>query len=161
MNTLKVRWNQKRRIEAEEKKITRHCHVQSSVGEEFLGVEDLSTFDKLRKRVAFLRRPFRIWRMKKPKCLTKPTTRNAMKKKDIQHPIEPLSAGELREAEIWLLRRDETKAYVSRRKLLSLKNSKLAWENEDKEDVGLKIVSVISSFSVHGRRRSGTFRWTS
>jgi Cu2+-containing amine oxidase len=51
-----------------------------------------------------------------------------MKKKDIQHPIEPLSADELREAEIWLPRRDETKAYVSPRKILSLKNSKLAWE---------------------------------
>jgi Cu2+-containing amine oxidase len=93
-----------------------------------LKVEDFLTFHKWRKRVAFLRRPFRNWRLKKSKCLTKPTTRRAMKKKDIQHPIEPLSVNELREAEIWLLRRDETKAYVSRRKLLSLKNSKLAWE---------------------------------
>jgi hypothetical protein len=31
-----------------------------------------------------------------------------MKNKDIQHPIEPLSADELREAEIWLLRRDQS-----------------------------------------------------
>jgi hypothetical protein len=113
-------------IEAEKKKVTRHSHVQSSVGEELLKVEDFLTFHKWRKRVAFLRRPFRNWRLKKSKCLTKPTNRSAMKKKDIQYPIEPLSADELREAEIWLLRRDETKAYVSRRKLLSLTNSKLA-----------------------------------
>ena len=96
-------------IEAEKKKVTRHSHVQSSVGDEFLKVEDFLTFHKWRKRVAFLRRPFRNWRLKKSKYLTKPTTRRAMKKKDIQHPIEPLSADELREAEIWLLRLDETR----------------------------------------------------
>ncbi|CAB4024394.1 PREDICTED: uncharacterized protein LOC102806687, partial [Paramuricea clavata] len=73
-----------------------------------LKVEDFSTFHKLRKRVAFFRRPFRNWRLKKSKRLTKPTTRSAMKKKDIQHPIKPLSADELREAEIWLLRRDQS-----------------------------------------------------
>jgi hypothetical protein len=78
-------------IEAEKKKVTRHCHVQSSVGEEFLKIEDFLTFHKLRKRVAILRRPFRNRRLKKSKCLTKPTTRSAMKKKDIQHPIEPLT----------------------------------------------------------------------
>jgi hypothetical protein len=31
-------------IEAEKKKVTRHSHVQSSVGEEFLKVEDFLTF---------------------------------------------------------------------------------------------------------------------
>jgi hypothetical protein len=109
-------------LEPEEKLIEAE---KNSVGEEFLKVEDFSTFHKLRKRVAFLRRPFRNWRLKKSKCLTKPTTRSAMKKKDIQHPIEPLSADELREAEIWLLRQDQSICFAKEITVLEKQQSGL------------------------------------
>jgi hypothetical protein len=161
-------------IEAEKKKVTRHCHVQSSVGEEFLKVEDFSTFHKLRKRVAFLRRPFRNWRLKKSNRLTKPTTRSAMKAKHIQHPIEPLSADELREAEIWLLRRDQSICFAKEITVIEKQQTAGLGKTKTRKMLVSKSSPLypLSPVRLGGRLqrsplsydhiiRSGTFGWTS
>ena len=55
----------KRSVEAEKRKLKGQCHVQNCKAEEFLKVEHFSSFQTLRKRVAFLRRPFCNWLRKK------------------------------------------------------------------------------------------------
>lgn len=103
---------EKRSVEAEKRKLKGQCHVQNCEAEEFLKVEHFSSFQRLRKRVSFLRRPFRNWRRKKRLItLTPPTTRSSVRK-NTQQPIEPLTAGELQEAEVWILKQGKRKFFA-------------------------------------------------
>ena len=95
---------EKRSVEAEKRKLKGQCHVQNCEAEEFLKVEHFSSFQRLRKRVAFLRRPFRSWLRKKHLTTSIPPTTRSSVRKNIQQLIEPLTADELHEAEVWILK---------------------------------------------------------
>ena len=66
----------------------------------------------MRKRVAFLRRPFRSWLRKKRLTTSIPPTTRSSVRKNIQQLIEPLTADELQEAEVWILKRDQRKFFA-------------------------------------------------
>ena len=72
--------------------------------EDFLNVNDYSKFRSLQRKVAYLRRPFRNWRNKR-----KTPSFSQENKNDVGPPA--LSAAELQEAEIWLVKREQAKHF--------------------------------------------------
>ena len=69
--------------------------------DDFLIAENFSTIRSLRRRVAFVRRPFRHWRVRQGRGTPSlPTTRGSTKREQGAIVIEPLTPEELQEAEI-------------------------------------------------------------
>ena len=84
-------------VNKERKKVQLNFHTENY--DDFLNVDDYSKFRVLQRKVAYLRRPFRDKRNKRK------TPSSSSKNNKNACPV-PLSAEELREAEIWLIRRE-------------------------------------------------------
>lgn len=91
-------------VKAEKREIKLHFYMNSTASKNiFLKVENFSTIESLRKKVAFVRRPFCNWRVKQDsRSPMRPTTRSSIKKKQVlkEEPIDPLTPEELQQAEI-------------------------------------------------------------
>ena len=90
-------------------------HINSTASKDiFLKIENLSTIESLRKKVAFVRRPFRNLRVKQDsRSPVRPTTRSPIKKKQVlkEESVDPLTPAEIQEAEIWILKREQRKYF--------------------------------------------------
>ena len=89
-------------VNKERKKVQLNFHTENY--DDFLKVDDYSKFRVLQCKVAYLRCPFRNKRNKRK------TPSSSLKNNKNACPVPPL-AEELREAEIWLIRREQAKYF--------------------------------------------------
>ncbi len=120
LDESKLRPHKDGEVERERRKVKLQFPDSSVASEaDFQKANNFSTMMSFRKRVAFVRRPFRNRQVKQDsRSSQQPTTRSSSRQSQGKAVIEPLTPEELEEAEVWILRREQKKDFGKELKIL-------------------------------------------